>query len=930
VPVSALSAVIRRVGADPGEPDAALLERFTSTGDQAAFAELVRRYSRLVWALCRHSLPCDADADDAFQATFLTLARHAGSVRDPHRLGPWLHTVSVRVCKNARRAGARRTKREAGAAVPERSRPVADSAWDAAAAAVHEEVAKLPAAHRVAFVLCVLEGKTPTAAAAQLGIPVGTVGAHLHRAKERLLKRLAARGLGAAVAFATLLATPPASAVERALAVALTPPAAVLPLLNGAVPMAIPHAKLLLVLAVLTAGLVGLLLPTAAQDPPKATPPKAEKPADPKAKFDLHGDPLPDKAVMRLGTVKYRFDGIVGSGFKKSGELMVLNNRQELHTFPADGGPKATVTRLQEDSKEAGTGMSDFSQDGRFAVSAMWDEAVKKQRLTVWDFSGAKPVEHLRREFKFGPGRVALSPDGRWMAMHNQDRQDPENVLVADLTTKKWKILPVNGIEYVERFTFTQDGKRLALSASSGAVMVFDTDTTELLLNAKISGERIEAIALSPDGKTVAMLPGTWLYGEEQQVRLLNVADGAEVKELTLPKAKARSLGFGADGKTLWVLGDTRLREWDLAAGKWLREATVPQDYGVAPRPVWSPDGKRFVVHNLHTVSWFDAKTWKPLHPEPLAAGPNTGITGITVSADGKTIATEGYEIHLWDSSTSKLLGKVKSTLGNQPMMVFLPDSKSFIAVAEWQHLIECDARTGKELRRFKLPDDLKQKVMLSDLRLSADGKTLYSEGRSASSAWKSARLRWDVAKGEVSGRAESDERERFGAEFPGGTSPDGEWRVQGGEVSRTDRAEKPTQVFSQEEALFGNSSWSADSKRVAMPRSAGKTPEERWKGTNATTVVFDVTTKEKVIELPTGRARRSAFTPDGRHLATVGPTGVVVWDLSTGKEVFRAGSDSPNASNPRAITFTPDGKRLITGHGTHAFVWDVSTATAK
>lgn len=688
--------------------------------------------------------------------------------------------------------------------------------------------------------------------------------------------------------------------------------------------MTIPHTKLLLVLAVLTVGLMGLLLPTAAQGPPKATPPKADKSA---AKLDLHGDPLPEKAVMRLGTVKYRFDNIVGGGFKKSGELVVLNNRLELHTFPADGSPKATVIRLPEDDKDSGGGLSDLSGDARFAIGQKWDEAAKKQRLTVWDVSAAKPVEHLRREFTYDPGRVALSPDGRWLAMHNRDRQDPENVLIADLTTKKWKVLPVKGIEHVERFTFTQDGKRLAL-IHTGAVMAFDTDTTELLLNVKIPDGHLDGIALSADGKTVAVLPGSWIYGGERQVRLLNVADGAEVKELTPPKAKARSLGFGADGKTLWVLGDTRLREWDLTAGKWVRETVVPQDYGFAPGPVWSPDGKRFVVHNLHTVSWFDAKTWKPLHPEPLAAGPTTGIHGVTVSPDGKTIATGGDEVHLWDSTTGKLLGKVNATMGNRPMLVFLPDSKSFITVAEWQYLIEYDARTGKELRRFQLPDDLKQKVILSDLRLSTDGKTLYTQGESASSVWKSVRLRWDVAKGEVSGRAEAEERERFGEEFPGGTSPDGEWRAQGGEVSRTDRAEKPTEVFSPEEAMFGTSSWSADSKRVAMPRSAGKTPEERWKGTNATTVVFDVTTKTKVVELPSGLARRSAFAPDGRHLATMNAAGVVVWDLSTGKDVFRAGYDSEGRPYRRAITFTPDGKRLITGHDTHALVWDLSAAT--
>lgn len=924
---SALSAVIRRAGAGTDEPDAVLLERFTTAGDQAAFAELVRRYARLVWALCRHSRPCEADADDAFQATFLALARHAGSVRDPHRLGPWLHTVAVRVCKNARREVVRRTRREAGAAVSERSHPVADSAWDAASAAVHEEVAKLPAAHRVAFVLCVLEGKTPTAAAAQLGLPVGTVGAHLHRAKERLLKRLAARGLGAAVAFATLLDTPPATAVERALTVAQTPSAAMLFLLSGAVPMALPHAKLLLVLAVLTAGLVGLLLPTAAQDPHKATPSKTDKPA---AKLDLHGDPLPDKAIMRLGTVKYRMPDIAGVGFKKTGELVVLNDRLELYTYPADGGANATVTPFLPSPLPGRLSRVDISADARFAAAHAPGEPKKPWKVVVWDISGAKPVEHLSVEMPL-VNRLALSPNGRWLVVCGEGGEDPVPVQLCDLTTKKWKpvaIPPKSG--YVERIAFNVDGKRLSVVVNDTA-RVFDTASGELLANVTIPNARLDAAEVSPDGKAMAALPGTWLYGKEQELRLLTVADGKPVDGWTNPKVNSRSVGFVPGGKTLWTLGGGKLREWDPAAGKWVREATVPLDQMYVPGPVWSPDGKRFAVFNQHAVALMDADTWKPLHAEALAAGPTDAIFGITVSPDGKTIATDGNDVHLWDAATGKLLGSVKATWGNESMLAFLPDSKSFLTIADHQFPIECDARTGKELRRFKLPDDLFNKVTLRNLRLSADGKTLETFAQSASSQWKSARLRWDVAKGEVSGRGEADERERDEELFFGTRSPDGTWRAGGHVVSRTDGSEKPVEVFPQtERALNSSAAWSPDSKRVAIPRAAGKTPEDRQQDKNLSVVVFDVTTKKTVAEVATGRVMRSAFSNDGRLLAVLGHRAVTVWNVDTGKEVFRAACDGGTIRRARAITFTPDGQRLITGHDTHALVWDVSAATAK
>ena len=126
----------RPAGAGDGE----LLRRFAG-GDDGAFAELVRRHGRLVWAVCRHLTGSDADADDAFQATFLVLLQNAGKVRDAGRLSAWLHGVAYKVCAKARRprSGGRPASRPRpssernGSAVP-------DSAWDRALAAVHEEV----------------------------------------------------------------------------------------------------------------------------------------------------------------------------------------------------------------------------------------------------------------------------------------------------------------------------------------------------------------------------------------------------------------------------------------------------------------------------------------------------------------------------------------------------------------------------------------------------------------------------------------------------------------------------------------------------------------------------------------------------------------------------------------------------------------------
>src|SRR5262245_46193650 len=74
--------------------DAELLQRFIDTRDDAAFSLLVRRHGGMVLGVCRRVLRNGADADDAFQATFLVLARKAGSIQPRSLVGNWLYGVA--------------------------------------------------------------------------------------------------------------------------------------------------------------------------------------------------------------------------------------------------------------------------------------------------------------------------------------------------------------------------------------------------------------------------------------------------------------------------------------------------------------------------------------------------------------------------------------------------------------------------------------------------------------------------------------------------------------------------------------------------------------------------------------------------------------------------------------------------------------------
>jgi RNA polymerase sigma factor (sigma-70 family) len=289
VSLRSLQSVLRSlVETQPPAGDGELLRRFID-GDEGAFAELVARHGRLVWAVCRNLSGSDAAADDAFQATFLVLLRNAKKIRDPARLSAWLHGVAYRVCAKARQAAKRRATRERAAAVVERNgSAVADSAWDRALAAVHEEAGRLPESLRIPFVLCCLEGKGVTEAAEQLGWKLGTFSGRLTRAKDALMARLDARGLTVGAVVGLGLTVPPSAAVARAAELAragFVVPKSILQLSHGVMGMSMTSFKMLAAAVLVTCGLglgvgKGWVATADAQAPAGAKPQKGDPEAE--------------------------------------------------------------------------------------------------------------------------------------------------------------------------------------------------------------------------------------------------------------------------------------------------------------------------------------------------------------------------------------------------------------------------------------------------------------------------------------------------------------------------------------------------------------------------------------------------------------------------------------------------------------------------
>jgi RNA polymerase sigma factor (sigma-70 family) len=193
-----------------GDADRHLLDRFLAARDEAAFAELVRRYGRVVWGVCRRRLANHHDAEDAFQATFLVLIRRAARLSRDVPLGPWLHRVAVMTARNVQRSNRRRAV-VSGPMEHEVPAPHAEPL--AGQLDIDAALLALPERYRVAVVLCHLQGLSRREAAALLGCPEGTLSSLLSRALVRLRARL-----GSAVAG--LLAVAGTAAVPKALSAA--------------------------------------------------------------------------------------------------------------------------------------------------------------------------------------------------------------------------------------------------------------------------------------------------------------------------------------------------------------------------------------------------------------------------------------------------------------------------------------------------------------------------------------------------------------------------------------------------------------------------------------------------------------------------------------------------------------------------------------
>jgi RNA polymerase sigma factor (sigma-70 family) len=519
------------------------LQRFAGQRDEAAFATLVRRHGPMVLRLGRRLLRHEHDAEDVLQATFLVLARKAGSVRRRASLASWLYGVASRIAMNAKRKAVRRHAHESRPPRQAVADPLAHMTVREAQDIFDQELARLPEKYRAPLVLCCLEGLARDEAARQVGLPQQTLKSRLEQGRALLRKRLAARGLtiSAALLSAWLGEGAAAAAVPAVLvnatvhaaarfaggsAAAAVASAKVATLTQGAIRnmllTKLKHGAGLSVLAALaitaTVHLSGVLAQEKKSDPPAA---QAKQPKP----------PTPAPASSEPGRI----------GFHRNFELTSLlpdgtDAKQRGQIPPAHLlGYQSHQTR--------------FSPDGKWIAfgKAVIDNASVGPPSTVylWEIGQAAPPEPLVEMAGLEFHSWIWSPDGKKLAICSWDKNHSVRNWVVDIKTKKVEEIKMPRFKHGDKeYTmavqaWSPDGAWLLANGNGLHLIKLDGSASRRLTRSESKNLLGGTCRFSPDGRRILYTGVHYKEGEKpQRHQTLYVVDLADGKVRPVVEAK--------------------------------------------------------------------------------------------------------------------------------------------------------------------------------------------------------------------------------------------------------------------------------------------------------------------------------------------------------------------------------------------------------
>jgi RNA polymerase sigma factor (sigma-70 family) len=952
---------IRRLAGDRETvtPDSELLRRYLALRDESAFAALMRRHGPMVFAVCQSVLRQHADAEDAFQAAFLILARKADSIRHSEGLGGWLQRVAYHVALKARAANARRQARETQAA----SRLIApsstdDLSWGEVREILHAELAALPERFRAPLVLCYLEGLTQEEAGQRLGWSATTVKGRLQRGREKLRRRLERRGIALTAALAAALTGQALAETAVRTAppfTAATATSAATALASGFLRSWLPLKLAMLSVVVLSAGLVagGVVMRSPKPRGEETPTPAAEKPtakrSAPGPVVDAHSDPLPEGAIARLGTVRFNHgDGLHSLFFSSDGKTIISEGDGSIRFWDARNGKEldrirtgktyfAFPTTLLADGKTLIT-LSEGNNDRD--VAAFWDLAGKKRIRTQ-----ELPV---RRHVFSTELQDSLSPDGKLCVMHVHT---PAHVQVSDVTTGKVLYQLAKGAKTFLAVAFVNND-RLVSADEKNRLEVWEARTGKFLRQF-IHDAPIRYLRASSDGHWLASLdqrPSPFGRNVEQEIVYLWDTNTGKVKQSFRAKAKHwfTNVCFSPDSKTLltssrnpWEPDEVVL--WDRATGR--RLLTFDAASGInADIAAISPDGNRLAAANASggyasKFELWDLKNGHPLTPEDSRRLQWVSAVVLAPAGDRATIISRD-SISSWDATSGRRLHSFASPLGTMYPCSLSSDGRYAVTSrveGEEFHLLIWDIASGKCLHTLRFPGGYQQisnafapdssllatwhpgkqtLVRLWDvrsgklvrsfeeskagwpgpMRFTADGKILFVAGKRIAA--------YEVASG----------KELFSWRLkPLPNASGGRTAVVGGAPpSEDDRRGWRTLAISPDGSriaalLWGDSPYQRQENRLALYNARSGKCLRHWSDSGQ----------------PTPQFEQMGFSHDGQLLASSDGHVVHLWETATSKLIC---TFKGHQGDILALAFSRDGRRLTSAsRDSTVLIWDAT-----